>query len=112
MLIPLSVYFATDGEELVIAPEVHVRRLTRWFWRSCFSERYSGQTVKVSEQDTGEAIKLRADAGNSLGDSPANVAPTFFLTNQFRMNTAKTATFILLLASQSPRSFISGNKIS
>jgi hypothetical protein len=112
MLIPLSVYFSTDGQELLIAPEEHIRQITRWFWRSCFSERYSGQTVKVSEQDTGEALKLRAGEVSTLGDSSVNVPPEFFLNNQFRMNTAKTATFILLLAFQSPRSFISGNKIS
>ncbi len=112
ILIPLAVYYATDAEALKVVPADHLARLKTWFWRSCFSERYSGQTVKVSEQDTTEVMKLDRYQPNTFGEPAVTVPPEFFLDNQFRMNTAKTSTFVLLLASKRPRSFISGGEVS
>ena len=50
MLIPLSVYFASSGQEQLVVPDTHRQTLERWFWRSCFSERYSGQTNRVARE--------------------------------------------------------------
>lgn len=111
LLIPLSVFFAVGGTTMLLPTADQLAALTRWFWRSCFSERYSGQTVRVTENDTEEIRKLREGEENSLGEFAVTVGPEFFLNNEFRMSAAKTATFVLLLATQKPRSFISGSYV-
>jgi hypothetical protein len=111
MLIPLSVYFAIAGATQLVVPDKHRELLERWFWRSCFSERYSGQTNRVARNDIAEMISLRKDSAATLGDFVTTVGPEFFLETVFRLSSARTATFVLLLASTQPRSFISGNKI-
>ncbi|GIF70969.1 GmrSD restriction endonuclease domain-containing protein [Asanoa siamensis] len=111
LLVPLSVYFAVPGNSLRVTPEHEVRTLKRWFWRSCFAERYSGQTVRAARADIHEMALLRDGIPNVLGDFTANVSPIFFLYNDFRPATAKTATFVNLLAQLGPRSFISGNRV-
>lgn len=112
MLIPLSVYFAVPGAKQVVIPGTHRQRLERWFWRSCFSERYSGQTNRVAGNDIAEMINLRNGENTTLGEFPVTVGPEFFLDTVFRLSTARTATFVLLLGSAEPRSFISGNKVN
>lgn len=41
----------------------------------------------------------------------AEITPAFFVDNQFNVNTVNTKTFIAMLASNSPRSFISGANV-
>jgi hypothetical protein len=80
-----------------------------WFWRSCFSERYSGQTLRAARIDIAEMVNLREGNPHSLGKFRLSLAIEFFLLTSFRMNSARTATFVNLLASNTPRSFLSGN---
>jgi hypothetical protein len=112
MLIPLSVYFAIPGTEQLTVPAQARRTLERWFWRSCFSERYSGQTNRVARSDVREMVLLREEEESRLGEFavPA-VLRDFFSDTVFRLGSARSATFVLLLASREPRSFISGNKV-
>ncbi|MEH0985571.1 GmrSD restriction endonuclease domain-containing protein [Micromonospora sp. CPCC 205556] len=109
MLVPLSVYFAVPGAALRVTPEEEVAALRRWFWRSCFSERYSGQSVRAARADVVEMQKLREGAANTLGHFAVEIGDYFFLWTDFRINSAKTATFVTMLAQLNPRSFISGN---
>jgi hypothetical protein len=111
MLIPLSVYFASSGETQIVVPAPHRRTLERWFWRSCFSERYSGQTNRVARNDIAEMVKLRVGQETALGSFAVTVGPEFFFETVFRLGSARSATFVLLLASREPRSFISGSKV-
>ncbi|HET7120035.1 MAG TPA: DUF262 domain-containing protein [Solirubrobacterales bacterium] len=111
MLIPLSAYFASDGSEQIVLSDADRETLQRWFWRSCFSERYSGQTNRVARNDIAEMVKLRAGDANSLGDFGVEIGPEFFRDTVFRLGSARSATFVLLLASKKPRSFISGNLV-
>jgi hypothetical protein len=111
MLIPLSVYFAVPGSEQVVVPAADRVRLERWFWRSCFSERYSGQTNRVARRDIGEMSELRDGGANTLGEFAVTVTPDFFSDTVFRLSSARTATFVLLLASMEPRSFLSGQRV-
>jgi hypothetical protein len=111
MLIPLSVYFASSGETQIVVPAPHRRTLARWFWRSCFSERYSGQTNRVARNDIAEMVKLRVGQETALGSFAVTVGPEFFFETVFRLGSARSATFVLLLASREPRSFISGSKV-
>ncbi|SCF46263.1 DUF262 domain-containing protein [Micromonospora mirobrigensis] len=109
MLAPLSVYFAVPGEGLRITPERETRVLKQWFWRSCFSERYSGQSVRAARIDVTEMQHLREGRPSALGSFQVDIAEHFFLLTDFRINSAKTATFVTMLAQFNPRSFISGS---
>jgi hypothetical protein len=111
MLIPLSVYFAVPGKKQLVVPGTHRQTLERWFWRSCFSERYSGQTNRVARNDIAEMVKLRSGDETTLGQFAVTVGPEFFSETVFRLSSARSATFVLLLASLEPRSFISGSKV-
>ncbi|MFI2652685.1 DUF262 domain-containing protein [Micromonospora fulviviridis] len=111
LLAPLSVYFAVPGNSLRHTPEDEMRGLKRWFWRSCFSERYSGQTVRAARADIHEISRLRDGQPNSLGEFAVRVTPFTFIHSEFRPSTAKTATFVAMLAQLGPRSFLSGNRV-
>jgi hypothetical protein len=110
LLVPLSVYFAVPGNGMRITPDEEIRALKRWFWRCCFSERYGGQSIRAAKTDIQEMIKLREGSSHALGNFTVDVRSNFFLST-FRVNTARTATFVNMLAQLSPQSFISGNKV-
>jgi len=111
MLIPLSVYFASPGNSQIVVPASDRRALEKWFWRSCFSERYSGQTNRVAQHDISEMKNLRESKPTTLGDFAVSVGADFFADTVFRLSSARSATFVLMLASVAPRSFISGNRV-
>jgi hypothetical protein len=111
MLIPLSVYFASSGETQLVVPARARSLIVRWFWRSCFSERYSGQTNRVARNDIEEMVKLRDGGETALGAFTTVVSPDFFSETVFRLSSARSATFVLLLAFMEPRSFISGSLV-
>jgi hypothetical protein len=110
LLVPLSVYFAVPANAMRVTPEAEISTLKRWFWRCCFAERYSGQTIRAAKTDIQEMVKLREGKQHSLGAFTVDVRTTFFLST-FRINTARTATFVNMLAQLGPRSFISGNRV-
>lgn len=89
MLIPLSVYFAVAGEKQLIVPAPDRQVLERWFWRSCFAERYSGQTNRVARNDIAEMVKLRKGQQTALGQFAVTVGPEFFSDNVFRLGSAR-----------------------
>ncbi|MFF5227321.1 DUF262 domain-containing protein [Dactylosporangium sp. NPDC000521] len=111
MLAPLSVYFAVPNGRMRLTPESEISLLKKWFWRSCFAERYSGQSVRAAKVDVEEMARLRDGQQNLLAKVPASISPDFFLGTDFRINSARTATFVTMLAQRHPRSFISGNYI-
>ncbi|MGC4804240.1 GmrSD restriction endonuclease domain-containing protein [Micromonospora sp. DT233] len=110
LLVPLSAFFSvrqsdplTDGER---------QELVKWFWRSCFSHRYSGNPQRNIKRDIEEAINLRKGEESSLADITSSLKASFFLRNNFSIRNVATKTFVLLLASRVPKSFISGEPVS
>jgi hypothetical protein len=87
------------------------RIINRWFWRSCFSKRYSSGVLRNLKSDIEEIKKLREDKPSALGKSLVTVPENFFTSNVFAMGAVNTTTFILLLAQGMPLSFISGAPI-
>lgn len=84
LLVPLSVFFAEpEGKEVHYSAETHAI-LKRWFWRACFSRRYSGQTVRAARTDIAEMVKLKNGEASSLGDFSHEIDDNFFIANQFR----------------------------
>lgn len=111
MLVPLAVFFAVNSGQLPRHTNAQTKELKKWFWRACFSERYSGQTIRAAKADIIEMAALRDGSATEIAKFPVAVSEDFFLTSNFRMNSARTATFVNMLASKGPRSFLSGNKV-
>jgi hypothetical protein len=107
-LVPLSAFFAAkniklSGEQRDI--------LVKWFWRACFSRRYSAGVIRNLNRDIEEAAALREGTSISLADFTANVDAEFFMQS-FSLGTVNTRTFILLLANERPFSFVSGAQVT
>jgi hypothetical protein len=108
MLVPLTVFFAAkDGQEVRVTDTARTE-LIEWFWRSCFSRRFSSDVLRKLKRDLTEARRLRITDNRALAEIEARVDPDLFLENQFTIGTVNTRTFLLLLAQLGPRSFVSG----
>lgn len=111
LIVPLAAFFAEpDGKEVSYNSIVYIK-LKQWFWRSCFTNRYASRTRQTTITDIGEVIKLKDGGNSNFGEMNCNVDKTFFVENQFRLGTANTKTFILMLANYNPKTFLSGSSI-
>jgi len=111
LLIPLAAFFSVEPRRPVTSTQHDV--LTRWFWRSCFSHRYSGNPQRNIKRDIEEAVKLRKDTQSNLADvGQPTVDKGYFFDNVFTFRTVASKTLILLLASLHPLSFLSGSQIA
>lgn len=108
MLVPLSVFFAVDGDAEIKYTDEQRRAINRWFWRSAFSKRYSAGVLRNLKADIEEMEKLRDGQPHVLGTFEVSVSPNFFTENIFGMGNVNTKSFILMLAQTQPKSFISG----
>lgn len=112
LLVPLSVFFAApDGKEIRVSAEQR-RILLAWFWRSCFSRRFSAGVVRNLNRDIIEAVKLRRGEASALANITAEVEADFFTEQTFNVATVHSKVFVLLLASARPLSFVSGSPVS
>lgn len=110
MLVPLAVFFAApDGKEIVYGGEA-LRAMKRWFWRTCFSGRYTSQTRKTTINDIEQMLLLKKGVGHTLDQIDVTVESAFF-KNSFRVGAAATKTFVLVLANHDPKSLLSGKSI-
>ena len=110
-IVPLSVFFAVKGDKEAAYDKGQSDRINQWFWRCSFARRYSSGVLRNLKEDIQEIEKLRRGEKSSLGNFAANVQPDFFLQNTFRISNVNTKTFLLMLASRSPKSFISGQNV-
>ncbi len=111
MLVPLAVFFAvSDGTEVVVDGPKY-QQLKQWFWRTCFSGRYGSQTRRTTIDDIQQMLELKNSRPSTLGSTPYVIPVGYFAHNSFRVGTAITKTFVLLLANNSPRSLLSGQAI-
>lgn len=109
LLVPLSVFFARTSLRVADGQRA---TLIRWFWRSCFSRRYSAGVIRNLNRDIEEAAGLRNGTSAALADFATTVENEFFADNVFNISTVNTRTFVLLLAQLQPLSFASGAKIT
>jgi len=109
LLIPLAAFFSINQNQSI----THGQRetLCHWFWRSCFSHRYSGNPQRNIRRDIIEALKLRRGEPSELADVAYKVDSSFFMQHAFTVRTVATKTMILLLASVSPKTFLSGQPV-
>lgn len=110
MLVPLSAFFAEPSGKEVVYDGSTYRALKRWFWRTCFSGRYTSQTRKTTIADIEQMIKLKNGQPSSLDQIDVTVTEEFF-NNSFRVGAAATKTYVLMLANNDARSLLSGKSI-
>jgi len=111
VIIPLSVFFATNKDQSTHPNSSQQIILTRWLWRTFFTRRYSKRLEQLN-QDVAEMKKLRDNVAHKLGEFDHSVDASFFSKSAFSLRSTNTRTFILLLASVSPLDFIGGGEIA
>ncbi len=111
IIIPLSVFFATENDQDTHPSGEHQEILERWVWRTFFSRRYSKRLEQLND-DIKEIKKLKEGIDNNLGEFEAELDVSYFNNSQFNLNTVNAKTFILMLANEGPLNFISGSPVS
>ncbi|MGW3897931.1 GmrSD restriction endonuclease domain-containing protein [Micromonospora profundi] len=111
LLVPLSVFFATSGSSGLKLTHEQRSAIKRWFWKSCFSRRFSAGVLRNLKRDITEMQKLRKGKKSSLDTFVAAVDADYFMEQSFTIGTVHTKTLILLLANRRPLSFVSGSPI-
>lgn len=112
MLVPLAVFFAVPGNKEAAYTDDQRRQINRWFWRTALSRRYSSGVLRNLKTDIAEMAALREGKPSKLGEFEATADANFFLTNNFSMGNVNTKTFLLILATKRPESFVSGQPIN
>ncbi len=111
MIVSLVKFFGTDKVGGQLYNDKQRKQIIKWFWKSCFSRRYSSGVNDAHQIDLNAMTKLREDEDTDISIFKCDIFESFFTDNQFNVNTVNTKTFIALLASKTPRSFISGAKV-
>jgi hypothetical protein len=111
LLVPLAVFFAISGGSQIVVSQDQRDRILRWFWKSCFTRRYSSGVLRNLETDMRQMLQLKGGQQSSLDGFTCSVSEAFFVDNNFGVRNVNSKTFILLLAQNGPRSFISGTPI-
>lgn len=109
LLVTLSSYFSIDQAKPI--PSRDRDQLLRWFWRSSFGHRYSGNPLRNIRADVAEALKLRRGEDSSLGNFAVPISLEDYLERKFNLNTVASRTFVLQLAQHHPKTFLSGSPI-
>lgn len=113
LLIPLSVFFAQDGNQQFKLEDNQRKSLISWFWRVSFSKRYSSGTTSNINKDITSLLALKTDPDSQdIFDIPISISEMFFQINKFNMGSVNTKSFVLLLAQLLPKSLISGVNIT
>lgn len=111
ILVVLTAFFASPQKQPAPIDEKQYHVVNKWFWRSCFSQRYKGGT-KNTDSDVEEIQKLKDQTHSQLGEIKFSIDSNYFLKNSFNMSSIATKTVILLLAQNKPLNFIQGTIIS
>jgi len=110
MLVPLAAFFAEPiGKEVVYDGKTY-QTLKRWFWKTCFSGRYTSQTRKTTITDIEQMMRLKNGQPSTLDQIDITVTEDFF-NSSFRVGAAATKTFVLMLSNHDARSLLSGKAV-
>ena len=111
MIVSLVKFFGSGKTNGQLYTDKQRRQLIKWFWRSCFSRRYSSGVNDAHRADLTAMANLRTDEDADICSFKCDITTAFFLNNQFSISSVNTKTFIVMLASKAPQSFISGAKV-
>lgn len=108
LLVPLAVYFAAPETSSVKMTDSQRGTIERWFWRACFSRRFSAGVLRNLKRDIHEMKALKRGESSALDSFVASLDQEYFIEQSFTIGTVHTKALILMLAHKGPRSFISG----
>lgn len=112
ILVVLTAFFTSPQRQPSPVPQEQYQILKKWFWRSCFSQRYARGGAKITDLDLVDVRNLKNGIASGLGEFEPSIDAGYFLKNGFNMSSIATKTFILLLAQSRPLNFIQGTNIS
>lgn len=110
LLVPLSCFFATKNSEGKNFTAKQNEALSKWFWRSIFSRRFSSDVNEKQAHDIVEMVRLKDDPEYVFKLPKAEVKFSFNNSN-FAAGNANSKTLIALLNTAKPSSFWSGAKV-
>ena len=110
MIISLSSFFSTNTSGKSYTDKQR-KQLVKWFWRSNFSRRYQSGIQDKHRIDIEHMRSLSSDENKDIANFSCHLDPNFFIENTFRVGTVNTKTFVLMLSSENPKSFISGSNV-
>jgi len=110
ILVPLSVFFATDRSEGFAYTDIQKDKILTWFWRAAFTRRFSAGVNEKQAFDIQEMKNLKANENYGFKYPQREIKIDFKVSN-FSVSNANSKTLILLLSSLNPYSFFSGAKI-
>lgn len=111
MIIPFVKFFATDKVNGELYTDKQRKQLVRWFWRNCFSRRYSSGVNDAHKTDILLMNKLKENEDTDISPFNCELDNSFFTNNSFNISSVNSKTFIVMLAYNKPISFISGAKV-
>ncbi|KZE42903.1 GmrSD restriction endonuclease domain-containing protein [Microbacterium sp. T32] len=112
LIVPLAVYFAAPNAKSVKVTNDQRDELVRWFWRACFSRRFSAGVLRNLSRDVAEVLALRKSGTPGIANIPWSVDRELFTESRFTAGSVATKTFILMLAQYDPLSFVSGSPVA
>lgn len=112
MMVSLTRFFATNAINGRLYTDKQRKQLIKWFWKSNFSRRYTGGITDKHKQDIKSMDALIESEDCEISQFPCEIDPLFFKNNQFNVGAVNTKTFIMMLASNNPKSFISGANVN
>jgi hypothetical protein len=110
VLVPLSVFFATDKKDGFVYTTAQKRSLLKWFWRSVFTRRFSADVNQRQAADIHELLQLKVKPSYKL-KLPKAENKIDFIKSGFNIGTANSRALVLLLSANAPHSFLSGAKV-
>lgn len=111
MIVSLSSFFATDRVTGKTYNDQQRKQLIKWFWKSNFSRRYSAAIQDRHKQDIALMKALTADETTLIAEFPCIIEHQYFSESAFNVGSVNTKTFVLMLANNDPKSFISGANV-
>lgn len=97
--------------KMKMASEEQISTLTKWFWKTSFSRRYSGQTDDKMNADVEFMKRVQVGDSSNLADYPAELDSATLLKQKFSKGNPYTRALLLLMAQKTPLDLSSGAKI-
>lgn len=111
VLVPLAVLFAIDGNQQMHLSDEARKKVCRWFWRVCFTKRYSSGVLRNLKADIEHVKEIKNGRDSQLGEFHYQIDDWFFVVNDFNLRNVNTKTFVLMLAQAEPLNFISSTSV-
>ena len=111
MIVSLSSFFATNRANGKPYNDNQRKQIIKWFWKSNFSRRYNAAIQDRHKQDISLLKALASNETILIAEFNCKIEREYFAESAFNVGTVNTKTFVLMLANNNPRSFISGANV-